>query len=77
MRGVTTSLDFIVRQSRMRAKSRSPNIQGGAAGLALAQEAATRAVDVMQGMTELEGVRKPKFILGMHGIDQSGEYVIP
>lgn len=77
MRGITSSLDFIVRQNRIRAKSKAPVIQGGAEGEALAQAAAKQSTVVYQGMAELDGVMKPKFILGLHPIDQSGRFVIP
>lgn len=65
----------MVRQNRIRAVSRTV-VQGGQEGQELA-EAARKALQVKDGMAELDGVMKPKFVLGLHPVDQSGQYVIP
>lgn len=76
MRGIGTSLEYIVRQNRINAVSRTI-VQGGAEGEALAKEAAMMGGEVSQATMELDGEMRVKFILGLHPLDQSGRYVIP
>lgn len=75
-RGVTTSLDYIVRRNRIRAASNATVIHGGQAGRELA-EAAKSALTVKSAMAELDGEMRVKFVLGLHPVDQSGRYAIP
>lgn len=76
MSKITTRLDYIVAENRSRAVNRTV-VKGGAEGESLAKAAAAMTGNVYQGMTELNGVMKPKFVLGLHPVDQSGRYVIP
>ena len=72
MRGVSSSIDSIVRANRQRATSRTV-IKGGEAGQKLAQQARL-STSVSQGMVEVDGVQKQVFILGMHPM--TSDYIV-
>ena len=76
MRGVTTGIDYIAGQSRIRAASKTPVVKGGEKGQELAK-AARQPAEVKSLTMTHNGVLKTKFVLGLHPIDQSGQYVIP
>lgn len=64
MRGVSSSIDSIVRRNRQNARSQTV-VKGGEAGKELAK-AARLPQTVSQGMVMFDGEQKQVFILGLH-----------